>query len=173
MQFKEFDAASMAATRHAWMGDADNGSGFPPEIEQQLDWAQGHMTLTGTEVAYGIFKDGGHVALAICELVITRRSARSKWIKFMRLRLRPSVDVQLFNNDPAGFRTAIEAYIACVQGVFHVKNQEKANTIKVYGRTQQQMGFLTILATSLQNRPELTFKTSIEGRWLVLTWKTQ
>jgi hypothetical protein len=171
MKFRSFDQASMAATRKAWREDALKGAAFLPDVEQQLDWAEKHIELTEHEVAYGVFKDGAQVASAICELCITRPSVRGKWVKFMRLRLRPSIDVQLFEHKPAAGFAAVEAYIACVIGVFHLKNELKATTIKVYGRTQQQISFLTILSAALEKRDGLSFKSSIEGRWLVLNWK--
>lgn len=173
MQFKQFDATSMAATRRAWCEDSESTGAFLPDVEQQLDWAESHVQLTDNEIACGIFKDDHtQVASAICELIVTRKSSRAKWIKFIRLRLRPTIDSQIFNNDPAGLTAAIQAYIACVLGVFHMKNEHKANTIKVYGRTQQQMQFLAGLSAGLNKMDGITFKASIEGRWLVLTWKT-
>lgn len=171
MEFKEFDAHSMTATKHAWRQDAVNSGAFLPDVEQQLDWAQSHMVLTENEVAYGIFRENSHIAAAICELVVTKKSVHAKWIKFIRLRLRPTIDAQIFSNEPAGITSAIEAYIACVIGVFKVKNTQKANTIKVYGRTQQQLQFLAALSAALSKLETVAFKSSIEGRWLVLKWK--
>ena len=89
----------------------------------------------------------------------------------MRMRLRPEVDVQLFDHKKEGVTAAVNAYITCVLGVFAVKNEHKATTIKVYGRTQQQISFLTLLSAALESRAEQSFKSSIEGRWLVLNWK--
>lgn len=171
MMFRLFDQESLNATKKAWMLDAGSGNGFLPDVEQQLDWAQKHIELVDNEVAYGIFPDTAKVAIGICELCITRPSVRGKWIKLMRMRLRPLVDVQLFDNKKEGITSAIQAYIACVVGVFEVKNEHKATTIKVYGRTQQQVSFLTLLSAALETRTALSFKSSIEGRWLVLNWK--
>ena len=173
MKFRPFDATSIAATRAAWRNDALKGGAFLPDVDQQLDWAENHIELTDNGIAYGVFKEQSHVAAGVCELLITKPSVHSKWVKFLRLRLRPSIDLQLFDNKPAGVESAIEAYIACVVGVFHVKNEHKATIIKVYGRTQQQMAFLTVLVAKLQQQDDITFKSSIEGRWLVLNWKKQ
>lgn len=76
----------------------------------------------------------------------------------------------MFANEKAGIDAAIEAYVACVLGVFHVKNAHNASTIKVYGRTQEQVRFLSLMNIALQQREGATFKSSIEGRWLVLKW---
>lgn len=171
MRFSAFTAATLAATRESWCKDVVQSGGFLPDVEQQLDWAEKHIVLTDTEVAYGIFNDDGDDAVGICELCITRQSVRSKWVKFMRLRLRPSIDEQLFAHKKEGVTAALEAYITCVGGVFDLKNQHKASIIKVYGRTQQQIAFLTLLSAALEKRDKITFESSIEGRWLVLNWK--
>ena len=161
---------SLAATKSAWCKAAVDGGAFVPDVEQQIDWAEKHIKLTENEMAYGIFPQESNIAVGICELCITRPSSKGKWIKFMRLRLSPAIDLQLFQHKKEGVSTAIGAYIACVLGVFHVKNEHKATTIKVYGRTQQQISFLTLLSAQLESRAELSFKSSIEGRWLVLNW---
>lgn len=169
--FAEFSAASLDATEKAWCDDADAGLAFRPDIEQQMSWAREHRVVTNNSVAYGVFEKGKNVAVGICELVITQPTKRGKWIKVLRLRLRPKVEDQIFRNDKQGLMTAIDAYVTCVQGVFAVKNEHKATTIKVYGRTQEQVKFLTLLSAALEKRPgEATFRSSIEGRWLVLNW---
>lgn len=171
MKFKAFTSATLATTRESWRRDVIQSDGFLPDVEQQLDWAEKHVVLTDDEIAYGIFTDDGDDAVGICELCITRQSIHSKWVKFLRLRLRPSIDEQLFDHKKEGITAALEAYIACVIGVFDIKNQHKASIIKVYGRTQQQVSFLTLLSASLEKRDKITFESSIEGRWLVLNWK--
>jgi hypothetical protein len=170
MEFKLFTPSSLNATRAGWTRDISDGEGFLPDIEQQLDWTEKHLTLTDNSVAYGVFETNGHIAVGICELVITKPEPKKAWVKFLRLRLRPKVESLLLSNEKAGIKAAIEAYVACVVGVFHVKNAHNASIIKVYGRTQEQVRFLTFLDVALQNQKEAKFKSSIEGRWLVLKW---
>lgn len=132
-------------------------------------WTSRHLKLTDNSVAYGVFNDGSDIATSICELTITQVS-REKWVKLLRLRLRPSIDEKIFAHNPDGIRNALDAYLSCVLGVFHLKNKHKASIIKVYGRTQEQMSFLTLLSSEMSKRQDVTFKSSIEGRWLVLNW---
>ncbi len=170
MQFRTFDKAAFAATKAGWFQDATRGEGFTPDVEQLMTWVEGHMELVGNEIAYGIFDDGQPVAVGICELAITKPSIRGKWVKLIRLRLRPTVEGMLFANNPDGLIAAVEAYVASVLGVYHVKNEHKATIIKVYGRSQEQMRFLTLLSAALKKRDDATFDSKIEGRWLVLNW---
>lgn len=170
MEFRDFTPESFKATKDAWVKDAEAGGGFLPDIEQQMDWTEKHLTLTNNSVAYGVFDRSSKIATGICELAITKPEPKKAWVKVIRLRLRPKVEAQLFANEKAGISAAVEAYLACVIGVFHVKNAHNASTIKVYGRTQEQLRFLTLLDVRLKDRSEATFKSSIEGRWLVLKW---
>lgn len=168
--FRTFDGASFAATKEAWMADAASGEGFAPDVEQSMTWTAGHIALVDNEVAYGIFDKSSQIAVGICELAITKPSIRGKWVKMIRLRLRPTIEGMLFKNDPDGVVIAVSAYVSSVLGVYHVKNEHKATIIKVYGRTQEQMRFLTLLSAALKKGGEATFESKIEGRWLVLNW---
>lgn len=169
-EFRAFDQTSFESTRDAWRFDAASGEGFVPDVEQAMAWVEEHLSLTDNEMAYGIFHKDDPVAVGICELAITKVT-KAKWVKFIRMRLRPTVEGGIFNHTAEAVATAVQAYVACVLGVFHVKNEHKATTIKVYGRTQEQIQFLTLLSAALQTLENATFTSAIEGRWLVLTWK--
>lgn len=168
--FKPFNAATLKATSAAWKAEAKKGEAFPLDVEQVMNWINGHLTLTENEMAYGVFAAHTDVAIGVCELAITKPSSRGKWVKLMRLRLRPSIETLIFDNDPSGTRIALNAYVAAVLGVYHVKNQHEATTIKIYGRTQGQMRFLTLMLEALKQHKQATFDAQIKGRWLTLEW---
>jgi len=170
MDFKAFTDDLFKATKDGWIKDISAGEGFLPDIEQQMDWTEKHMELVGSSMAYGVFDGSSKIAAGICELIITKPEPKKAWVKFIRLRLRPKIESQLFSNGGTGIDAAIQAYVACVLGVFHVKNAHNASTIKVYGRTSEQVRFLKLMDSALKERSEATFKSSIEGRWLVLKW---
>jgi hypothetical protein len=171
MHFRAFDAESLRATKTAWEHDAEQGKAFPPDVAQTIDWVRAHTTLTDNSIAYGIFEDEhGHTALAVCEVVISQPEPRKAWVKLLRLKLRPKIEESIFVNDPNAVSAATDAYVSAILGVFALKNVHNATTIKIYGRTQSQMGFLTLLASKLTDRKDAAMKASIEGRWLVLKW---
>lgn len=175
LEFKPFTAQSLESTKKSWLKDAEKENAFLPDVEQQMDWVEKHIEQQDdAPVAYGVFTGDSKVATAVCELVVARLSVRSKWIKMLRLRLRPSIDAGIFSNDPKAVTEAVDSYICCVVGVLGLKKQHQANTIKIYGRTQEQIKFLTLFSTKLQDQFELseqkTIKSSIEGRWLVIRW---
>ncbi|MBB1599937.1 hypothetical protein [Variovorax sp. UMC13] len=167
--FKPFNDASFAATKADWEKGAEEGKAFPADVEQLLKWASEHLAVNGNELAYGVFEGGSTVASGICEVIISHPAGKKSWVKLLRLRLHPKVEDELFRNDPAGIKTALNAYVSAVIGAYHVKTVHNASTIKIYGRTQEQMKFLTLLAAALEDKA-VEFKASIEGRWLVLRW---
>lgn len=171
--FRPFNTDSIEATRDEWLADVEAGEGFLPEVEQLMAWVAAHMEVTENEIAYGVFRHGERAAVGICEVAVTRPSARGKWVKLIKLRLRPQVDGGLFANDPDAFSLAVNAYTCAVLGVYHVKNVHGATIIKVYGRTQEQMRFLNYMLDDLNQNPDVTFKAEMQGRWLVLNWGTR
>ncbi len=173
MEFRKFTPTSLEATSKQWLKLADTQNAFAPDVEQLLEWVREHVDIKENAIAYGVFPEGTEVAVGVCELIITRKSAKTGWVKFIRLRLDPQIDANIFSNKSEGIVAAIEAYVACVAGVLEVKDLHKADTIKVFGRTQEQMQFLTLLSAALTKRDEAKFTTKIEGRWLVLKWSNE
>ncbi|MBP9060617.1 MAG: hypothetical protein KBF98_09930 [Rhodoferax sp.] len=170
MEFCLFTPETLKATKTGWIKDAASGAGFLPDIEQRMDWVENHLCLEGNSVAYGVFDGKTRIAVGICELVITKPDPKKAWVKFIRLHFRPKIDEQIFGSVMDGIQTAINAYITCVIGILNVKNEHNASIIKVYGRTPGQISFLKLLDSALKDKQEASFKSSIEGRWLVLKW---
>jgi hypothetical protein len=176
LDFTNFNVTTLQSTRDAWLKDAEEGQAFPPEITRLMDWTAQHMEICdGEPIAFGIFKKkkGHAAALGICEVVVHRHSPRSKWVKMLRLHLRPSVDTELLSGD---VETAMDVFVAAITGSIDLQFAHKATTLKVYGRTQPQLLFLRALVKNLQTRLEKNehnrMKAAIEGRFLTLTYKT-
>nr|WP_255632144.1 hypothetical protein [Xenophilus sp. Marseille-Q4582] len=112
--FKPFDEQSFHATKEDWEAVAASSDAFPSDVAQTLKWASEHLTIDGNELAYGVFDDDSKIASGICEVIISRPAAQS-WVKLLRLRLHPKVEEQLFNNDPDGVKTALNAYVSAGQ----------------------------------------------------------
>ncbi len=170
--FKAFDEKSFQSTAEVWTQEALNGLAFPSEIEQLMAWAARHLApQEGASVAYGIFSPDSKVAVAICEIVVTRKSVRSKWIKMLRVRLRPQIDDALNSTSEAssaGLRDALEIFIQATLGTFKLGKVEQANTIKIYGRTRQQADFLRFLGVELEKLPHNPMMVAMEGKFLVV-----
>ena len=175
LTFSPFDEGLLAATRAKWTADAESGLAFPSEVERLLAWAEAHHTpREGEGVAYGIFaksgKKGPSPALGICEIAITRHSTRSKWVKMLRLHLSPAVDSALQAGEPD---LASDVFTQSLIGTVFLQSEHNATTMKVYGRTNEQLTVLKVLVNHLQSQlaksPENKIKASIEGRFLVIT----
>ena len=173
MEFRAFDAATLRASRDAWLSDAADGLAFYSEVERLFDWAASHMDLSQADAtAFGVFRVGKKQALGLCEIIVQRKSARSKWVKILRLHLRPAVDADLQGGNPIG---AMTVFGSALQGTLRLQMAHKATTLKVYGRTNEQLTFLRALVSHTeQNLPEAvkaTTKVSIDGRFLSIEVK--
>ncbi|MCW5648721.1 MAG: hypothetical protein KIS62_03125 [Ramlibacter sp.] len=168
LEFKEFDDASLKATREVWLAESSDGLAFYSEMERLLDWADTHRQPAESDsAAFGIFRQGKRQAMGICEIVIQRKTIRSKWIKMLRLHLRPSVDADL----QAGNTTnAMNVFASSIAGTLGLQMTHKATTLKVYGRTNDQLAFLRLLVEHMEkNLPEAAknaAKVTIDGRFL-------
>lgn len=151
------------------MKDAEDGLAFPSEVARLLDWAECHLAPSNDDAtAFGIFRPGGKQALGLCEIVIHRRSTKSKWVKMLRLHLRPHIDADLQRGSS---QAAMDVFVASLVGAIALQSAHKASTLKVYARTSEQLNFLRALVTQVSERVKrdnLSLKASIEGRFLVV-----
>lgn len=165
VDFLPFTDDRLAATRTAWIEDADNELAFKSEIKRLMDWIEGHRTPSDLDsVAYGVFPKGKNVAIGICELAIQRKTIRSKWIKLLRLHLRPKIDNELVQGDAS---LAIKVFAGAISGTLDLQMEHSANILKVYGRTNEQLRFLQIFVRHFDGKFK-DLKVSIEGRFLTL-----
>lgn len=83
----------------------------------------------------------------------------------LRLHLRPSVELELQSGNSDN---AMDIFVESMQGSILLQLTHQANTLKVYGRTNEQLNFLKALVVRLQSQLEKsdTVKASIEGRFL-------
>lgn len=168
LSFEPFSEERIAASRDAWNRDAADGLAFPTEVDRLFDWVSTHQVPTEHDaVAYGVFTKGSNVACGICEVIIQRKSIRSKWIKMLKLTLKPSVDNQLQTGDSEG---AMSVFTESIIGSARLQLTHKANTLKVYGRTHEQLNFLKALVRHIDGAADAKggspYKATIEGRFL-------
>lgn len=166
---KSFTTESFESTKRAWLRRTTDDFTFPTEATQLLEWAAAHLDteVQNDSVAYGIFKDGVDVASAICEVVLHRRSARSKWMKMLKIRLSPELEKGIFEQSLEAARDVQELYKAAVIGVLKLKFEHSASTLKIYGRSSEQLAFLKTLGVVLEQAVK-SHKISIHDRWLVV-----
>lgn len=173
--FSRFDQAKLTETCDEWMKEAASGSVFPIEVEQGLTWAKTHFQPTENDsMAYGVFPAGSNVASAICEVVGVQPEGRAKrgqgWMKMLRLRVRPAVDEGLFNKDIPTMNEALHMYSCALFGILKLKAEIGASTLKVYGRSSEQLNFLQAVALEFEKRKQaLGFTASVQGRFLVIS----
>lgn len=106
---------------------------------------------------------------AIVELVQSKKG-QSVWVKMLDMYLSPVIEVEADTEDNTQKRLKI--FRAALVGIFELtKGIKKADTVKVYGRTDALVMFLRGMHDSISVITSLgTIKgidVSIEGRWLV------
>jgi hypothetical protein len=120
-------------------------------------------------VAYGIFPKGSDEAEAVCEVVIKKVSAKSKWMKLLRLRLSPALDERIYEDDLDTFAHVVGLYAASVVGVLKLKDEHEVTTLKIFGRSAEQLSFLRALGAKLEREKLLKgHAIRMAGRWLVI-----
>ena len=175
LEFRAFDDARLRATRDAWVQDVEMGWAFPSEVERLFAWIKDAevraQSEAGSAKAYGVFQKGKPVALGICEVVVYRQSAGSKWVKMLRLHLRPSVDNELQGGKPD---SAIDVFGQAMLGSVGLQFEHKATTLKVYGRTNSQLNFLRAVASTVDARlgqeAKRHARVTIDGRFLSIVF---
>ncbi len=171
LSFQPFTNNRTQASRAAWDADVSAGLAFPSEVDRLFDWVSTHQEPSEHDaIAYGVFAAGSDVALGVCEVIIQRKSVRSKWIKMLKLTLKPSIDVQLQNGNS---EEAMKVFIESILGSARLQLTHKANILKVYGRTPDQLVFLKALVRQADSQSaresNIPYKATIEGRFLSIT----
>lgn len=166
--FSEFGAEQLNLTCTQWEKDAAKGLAFPSDVEQLMSWVQTHdKHQVADSMAFGIFTKGNPVAEGICEVVVTRATKNSPWVKMLRLRLKPTLDERIYLKEIEAQSEAMDIFVSAVGGVVKLTSIHAAKTLKIFGRSNDQLSFLQALAVSLQKSVKgVTVK--IDGRWLVI-----
>lgn len=166
---KPFSEVTFGATKTSWLKRVTGAFSFPTEVPQLLEYAATRLDIhAGTDVVfYGLFKEGTDVASAVAEITVTRKSARSRWMKMLRVRLSPELEEGVYNNSIEALKDIQALYVGAVAGVLRLKFEHDATILKIYGRSNEQMSFLKLVSTELEKLVK-NHKISIEGRWLVI-----
>jgi hypothetical protein len=166
--FSEFTQERLDATCIQWSKDAAKGLAFPSDIEQLLAWVRSHdKHQVADSMAFGIFKKDENVAEGICEVVITQANKKSPWVKMLRLRLKPTLDERIYKKEVEAQAEAMNIFTSAILGVVKLTSVHKAKTLKIFGRSNDQLSFLQSMAVQLQ-KMALKASVKIEGRWLVV-----
>lgn len=169
----KFNADTVHKTERAWLNDLNSlPDVFPGTVFRDVTFMKNNCnyeTSNGNSCAYGVFAEDSHIADSIVQMVITKDGA--KFVKMLDCMVRPSVSEKALKYDQIAMSTLVDIYIASIVGTLIVGGDHKANAVKVYGRTEQLLVILTLVASKYK---ELTAgksnaaKCSIEGRWLVV-----
>ncbi len=166
MNFLQFDKASLDATEAKWHRELKSVNGFSPTTDRLLKDVRAHLGARAPSLFFGIFSGKSSSAVAISEFVITPKT-RGNVVKLLNLHLSPMLEQGLYNNDVGAINRALDAYTCSVVSSFEVGGNHNASTLKVYGRTHEQLSMLSSFAVILQAKTEeLKFSVKVVDRWL-------
>ena len=175
MELTVIDKDMFRATREAWLASASRSTheAFLAEYEQLFDVIEegdGIGSLEGrlnVAIYYGILDNG--VVKALVQMLQSERGS-DIWIKMTDIHMCPEIELEV--DIAASTADRLRVFTTALLGVFALTKQvARADTIKVYGRTDALITFLRgmhdalAVMSSLGNMPGIN--VSIEGRWLV------
>lgn len=173
-QFRGFTDLDITQTREQWEKDVADELAFPTEVSRLMSALVALDPNEPTaDTSYGVFHPKSKFAIAICEIAITRHSPRSKWVKMLKLRLKPSLENALQNDEKNALSNALDVFSEAVKGLFGLKKQHNATILKIYGSSKEQKKFLTFFGIALEKNMQNTYKAKMEGNFLVVSNKDE
>lgn len=175
MEFRKFGRKEHDATLAKWEAEGEVAELFPGEVARKFAWvgaaiddeekAGAHRML-----AYGIFQPESDIAIATCELVLSDRGLiAGKWLKLLNIVVSPEIDNALRSEDMFATDLAVSAYKTAVLGAFSERLNHEADTLKLYGRSDELLRFFMILLVTINQDSKSPLRARKEGRWIVIT----
>lgn len=173
MEFRKIEERDYNATLEKWVSEAEANDLFPHEVKSKLGWIVETLRDQGRQshkqLAYGVFAPDSNVAIAVCDLVLTDRGALAgRWLKMLKVTLAPELEFALQEEDLRAMTIAVNAYRNAVLGTFAERLNHEADTLKLYGRTDEMLRFLMLLLVTINDDNDLKLSARKEGRWLVI-----
>lgn len=169
-EFKEFTQQQFVATEEAWIASCDS-YGMPSiEFEKSLEWAKSRLNYEtkSNQYAYGVFEKDSDEAVAIIDVTYSTRVKDVGWLKMLEVTFSPSYSEE-GEMSAHNFEDKLDIYAEAISGTINLTNHHKAKVVKLYGRNESLLMFLNALNYHIKKDANPAFKSTIEGRWLVLS----
>ena len=175
MELAHLQEEELQSIKKSWIEAAGKSTheAFLAEYQQLFDVIEGGNSIgelddrMNVSIFYAV-KEGGECK-ALVQMVQSQRGS-DIWVKMMDIYMCP--DVELTSDTEQITIDRLKIFTTSLIGVFSLtRSVARADTIKVYGRTEALVTFLRgmhdtlSVLSSLGNMPGI--EVSIEGRWLV------
>lgn len=176
MELKCLNTEDLGAVQKSWIDllKKEHHPVFLAEYKQLFEVIQStgcweKLTNCLNKPIYNCIIDKSNEVWAIIEIVQTKNGTAT-WIKMLDIHLSPKIETEPDNE--TNTRKRHEVFRTALKGIFLLtKEIQKADTVKVYGRTDALITFLRGMHDSFSVFTSLgTIKgieVTIEGRWLV------
>lgn len=177
MELRELSKAKFARVEKHWLQllskeahdvvQADNGQLLARIAKNEL-WGNIHER-DNQATFYALFGKSDQGCWALVELIRSRRG-KEVWIKMMDINLSPKIEMAQDGAESEQLR--LKVFERTLIGIFHLTGQQQgADTVKVYGRTDDLVVFLRGMHDTFRMMTQLGtlqgIRVEIEDRWLV------
>lgn len=169
-EMKQFDDASLEATRINWLSTAEDLALPSLTYEKTLAWAASHMNYVEKKndgYAYGIFAVGSNQAVAVVDIVYSTRVRDVGLIKMLEVTMGPDLAPSVITAE--SYSQLISIYGQAITGTIALTAAHPARIVKLYGRDDDLMKLFAALNHTFNSIPTSPIKSKIESRWLVVT----
>jgi len=175
MKLEELTKDKLDLVKNAWLAliPQDNHEVFHAEYSQLFDvissgssW--GDLDERLNVPIYQAITDDAKVWALV--QIVQSKVGKATWVKLMDIHLSPAID--LFPDTESNTENRLKVFIAALLGILSLtKRAKRADTFKVFGRTEALVTFLQgmhdVLSTITTIGTIKGVEVSIEGRWLV------
>lgn len=172
LKLAQFTAVTLQDTQNAWISSAEN-MGIPCiDYEKLLLWTASHIdyTVSGDSFAYGIFDEDTTEAVAIIDIVYSRRPGPDiGWLKMLSVNVGPLLSAWEVDANPSKIAQVIDIFAEAIVGTIDLTSDHKARVVKLYGRNDHLLSTLIAINERLRAIGTAKFSSKMEGRWLVIT----
>lgn len=168
----EFTEESFKASSEAWIKYAKKFEIPTLDYERIIEWAKNRIRYSDTtsSLAYGIFSGADDRALAIVDIVYTKRPGRDVgWIKMLDISLSPSFASSRVDADALKLIRVIDIFSVAISGTIDLTGNHTARVMKMYGRDEHLLSLLVAVNERLQTSLAKICDSRMDGRWLVIS----
>jgi hypothetical protein len=169
----KFTGETLTAARARWLEKATELEIPALDYEMIFDWAEkriDYSASTGDSYAYCMFDSEANEAVAVVDIVYSRRPGRDiGWLKMLSIKLSPWFAPSQIETDSERLKRALDIYAAATLGTVELTGHHTARVVKLYGRNDSLLRLLLALFERLTGLADGNFTAKMEGRWLVIS----
>lgn len=181
MKLLAFDSVKFNQIKTSWLGflSPNSHAVYRTEYNQLFDMIEAGKSFGELDARYNVpiyqsIEDDDKVWAMVT--IVQSKHGSATWVKLMDIYMSPEIDINPDNESNTEKR--LEVFITALLGILSLtKDARKADTFKVFGRTDALVAFLRgmhdVFSTITTIGTIKGVDVAIEGRWLVFRATTE